>query len=408
IINARVIDGAGNITTTSTSFTYYNGVAAATSLDLTLTSSAIPNNDVTDATLTFTRLNNTEQDQTGTEILLHITDPEGVALPDIVTTTNFAGQVTLTLGTGEVGNVAFDTPGQYLLQAEFIENIQMAGVTSSTVNLLVGSSAGYAVIVQGKLPNESGLESHNKTANRIYDTLKDRGFVDQDIFYFNYNASQNGVDAVPTKAGVQAAIESLYTEIQSRPAPVYIIMVDHGGELVSGVSEATFYLDDEMITPTELDGWLDTLEGFLATYDAINTTNLLGENKRVVIMGACYSGGFVQGVSADGRVMISSASAHEQSYKGPTEDDGIRVGEYFLEELFLELSDGNDLRGAFQIATRKTETWTRGGDLSANSANGFNDDAVQHPLLDDNADTVGTNAVFENSSDGQLAKEIVL
>ncbi len=408
IITASVMDGAGNITSTSTSFTYYSGQPATTSLTLSLTSSAIPNNDSTDATLTFTRLNNTEQDQTGTEVVLHITDPDGAALPDVTTTTNFAGQVTLTLGTGEVGNVAFDTPGQYLLQAEFAGNIQMEDSTSEIVSLLVGSSAGYAVIVQGKLPNESGLESHNKTANRIYDTLKDRGFVDQDIFYFNYDATQNGVDAVPTKAGVQAAIEALHTEIQSRPAPVYTIMVDHGGELVSGVSEATFYLDDETITPTELDGWLDTLEGSLASYDAGNGTDLLGENKRVVIMGACYSGGFVPTVSAVGRVVISSASAHEQSYKGPTEDDGIRVGEYFLEELFLELSDGSDLRAAFQSATTKTETWTRGGDLSANSANGFNDDAVQHPLMDDDADTVGTNAIFENSSDGQLAKEIVL
>ena len=408
IINARVIDAAGNITTTSTSFTYYSGQAAATSLALTLTSSAIPNNDTTDASLTFTRLNNTEQDQTGTEVVLHITDPDGVPLLDVTTTTNFSGQVTITLGTGLAGNVAFDAPGQYLLQAEFAGNLQMAPVSSETISLLVGSSAGYAVIVQGKLPNESGLESHNKTANRIYDTLKDRGFVDQDIFYFNYDAAQNGVDSVPTKAGVQAAIEALNVEIQLRPAPVYIIMVDHGGELVSGVSEATFYLDDETITPTELDSWLDTLEGSLATYDAGNGTDLLGENKRIVIMGACYSGGFVPAVSSSGRVVISSASAHEQSYKGPTEDDGIRVGEYFLEELFLELADGSDLRTAFQSATTKTETWTRGGDLSANSANGFNDDAVQHPLMDDDADTVGTNAVFENSSDGQSAKDILL
>lgn len=408
LISARVVDGAGNITTTTTSFTYYSGVAAATSLDLTLTSSAIPNNDTTDATLTFTRLNNTEQDQTGTELLLHITHPDGTTVTDISTAANFAGQVTLTLGTGEANNISFDTPGQYLLQAEFVGNIQMAATTSDAISLLVGSSAGYAIIVQGKLPNESGLESHNKTANRIYDTLKDRGFVDQDIFYFNYDDTQLGVDAVPTKTGVQNAIETLNTSVESRPASVYLIMVDHGGEVVDGVSEATFYLNDETITPTELDTWLDTLEGHLATYDSTNGTSLLTDNKRVVIMGACYSGGFVPGLSASDRIVISSASAHEQSYKGPTEDDGIRVGEYFLEELFLELGDGSDLRSAFQEATDKTEVWTRGGDLSANSANGFNDDAVQHPLLDDNADTVGTNAVFSNSDDGQIAKDIVL
>ena len=407
IIDARATDYSGNVTTSSSSFTFYSGVASSTSLNLTLTNSAIPNNDTTDATLTFTRLNKTTQDQSGTDLNLHIVAPDG-SLSDISTSTNFAGQVTLTLGTGGANNISFNTPGQYTLQAQFAGNIQMAAVNSATVNLLVGSSAGYAVIVQGKLPNESGLESHNKTANRIYDTLKDRGFVDQDIFYFNYNVNQNGVDALPSKAAVQAAIENLYSEIQLRPAPVYIIMVDHGGEVVSGVSEASFYLGTETITPTELDAWLDALEGSLASYDLLNTTSLLTDNKRVVIMGACYSGGFVPGVSAPGRIVISSASAHEQSYKGPTEDDGIRVGEYFLEELFLELADGSDLRSAFQTATTKTETWTRGGDLSANSANGFNDSAVQHPLLDDNSDMQGTNAVFSNSSDGQLAKDVLL
>ena len=405
-LTARATDYSGNVTVSSRSFTFYGAPASTTSLDITLTSSAIANGGTTDASLTLTRDNKTDQDQTGQLITLRITDPDSIQT-DVDVLTNFSGQATVKLGLVGANNIEFNKTGVYIIDAIFAGTLQMAPKTVST-SVLVGSSAGYAVIVQGKLPNESGLESHNKTANRIYDTLKDRGFVDQDIHYFNYDATQNGVDAVPTKAAIQAVIEGLNVEMESRPAPVYVIMVDHGGELVPNVSEATFYLDTETITPSELNSWLSILEGKLDAFDQANLTDLLVENKRVIIMGACYSGGFVPTVSSAGRIVISSASEHEQSYKGPTEDDGIRVGEYFLEELFLELSDGNDLRASFQSATTKTEQWTRGGDLSANSANGFNDDAVQHPLLDDNADNVGTNAIFSNSSDGQLAKDIVL
>ena len=50
----------------------------------------------------------------------------------------------------------------------------------------MGTSAGYAVIVEGKIPGAEGLASHNKTANRMYQTLIDRGFAEQNIFYFNF------------------------------------------------------------------------------------------------------------------------------------------------------------------------------------------------------------------------------
>ncbi len=403
-LKIRITDLAGNSSIVSNDFTFYNGSPAATSLSLTLTNATIPNGETTDASLTLTRLNNTNADLTNTALILHVTDPEGNLLPDINLTTNFSGQTSLLqLGSGGANDISFDSPGPYNLQAEFVGNAQMAAVFSDPVNLLVGSSAGYAILVEGKLPNESGLASHNKTANRIYQKLKDRGFVDQDIHYFNYDINQTGVDAIPTKAAIQAAIENLATEVQNRPAPVYIIFVDHGG-IATDTTETSFYIDNETITPTELNAWLTQLESNMDQFDIQLAIN----NKRIVIIGACYSGGFIADVSANGRIIITSATAAEQSYKGPTEDDGIRVGEYFLEELFHSLGKGKKIKTAFKIATVKTEIYTRGGDLSANSAAGFLDDAVQHPLLDDDGNGSGSNQLFTNSSDGQLAKDIVL
>ena len=405
-ITTRARDNAGNETTTSLSFTYFSGSPSATSLSLSLTSASIPNGENTDAVLTFTMLNDLTADLTDVPVELHITKPDATTAI-LYGNTNFSGNLTFSqLGDGSL--ITFADPGQYLMFAKFTDTTNypnMAVSESSPISLLVGSSAGYAVIVQGKLPNDDGLDSHNKTANRIYDTLKDRGFVDGDIYYYNYDVNQTGVDAVPDKTTIQTTIEGLASEVDNRPAPVYVIFIDHGGKATESLS-TRFFIDDETITPTELDSWLSALESNMDLIDL----QIAIDNPRVIIIGSCYSGGFISNVSATGRIIITSATEDEQSFKGPLEDDNIRVGEYFLEELFLELGDGNNLREAFRIATDNTETYTKeaSGDISTNSDNEFLDTAVQHPLLDDDASNVGTNTIYENTSDGQIAKDIVL
>ena len=51
---------------------------------------------------------------------------------------------------------------------------------------------------------------------------------------------------------------------------------------------------------------------------------------------ATMSGVEVHGNNEDGRIVITSATNYEQSFKGPIEFDNIRVGEYFVEGLFLD------------------------------------------------------------------------
>ncbi|MFC1588798.1 FG-GAP-like repeat-containing protein [Pseudomonadota bacterium] len=433
---ARATDSAGNQQATSHSFTHYGtGDASPTSLALSLTNTSIPSGEKTDATLTLTRLSDPSFDLSGVPLELHITKPDASTVV-LNGTAGFNGQYTFDqLGAGGANNLVFTDAGVYRMVAKFTDTAtypNLAAIDSSQVNLLVATSAGYAVIVQGKLPNNDGLASHNKTANRIYETLKDRGFADEDIFYFNYNTNQTGVDGLPDKATIQKLLEGsantggdpqllqdqipegLAAAVADRPAPIYTIFVDHGGKATESLS-ARFFIDQDIITPVELNSWLGSLESNLDAIDVAQGTTpaenwLTAKNPRIVIIGACYSGGFINDLSDNGRVIMTSATENEQSYKGPKEDDNIRVGEYFLEELFLELGAGNDLRGAFKLATAKTETYTKeaSGDVSTNTDNEFLDTAVQHPLLDDDGDTVGTNTLFENTADGQLAVTLKL
>ncbi len=92
----------------------------------------------------------------------------------------------------------------------------------------------------------------------------------------------------------------------------------------------------------------------------------------VVVLGMCYSGSFLLETAVDDgnnsspvdRVVIASAAENEESYKGTEESDGIRVGEFFLEEFVKEAGRGASLKAAFEYATEQTEIFTRKSDIA--------------------------------------------
>ncbi|MEO5334443.1 MAG: hypothetical protein H7839_20705 [Magnetococcus sp. YQC-5] len=396
-LTARATDKAGNVTDKSSLFAVsLDGGKAFTQMNMDLSSQAVLQGKTLDVTGQLSRLLVTTMSLTGREITLKVTDPTGATVTTTkINTSDKDGHFLFR----DVGG--FHLQGRYTLEASFAGNalLEPSKISSS---VLVGQSAGYAVIVEGKISNEEGLAAHNKTANRIYQQLLARGFEKDKIFYFNHLTTQPGVDAKPTKSEVEQVISGTHPTFQlaslmnGAPAPVYIIMVDHG-------TTGKFYLngDTETISSDELNAWITTLEAKL----------LAGNNeKRIVILGACFSGSFVPTLSAPNRVVISSAAANEESYKGPKEDDGVRAGEYFLEVLFKQLGRGNTFAKAFQESVTQTGTYTRSGGSSANSVKPpFFDHAMQHPLLDDNGDKQGSNQLTtDTTGDGNLVKALFL
>ncbi len=417
-ITAEATDGVGRVTTTEHQFLFFDVFKQFTTLNLTTSTSSIFFGGALDVSMKLTNPADLNADLSISQVLLDVNGPNGVTVTIGPFLTNTNGQVTVS-GLGLAGNgllsgggdLLFDKKGTWTLQARFAGTLALAASNSESGIVLVGTSAGYAVVVEGKIANNEGLASHNKTANRIYRTLLKRGFADQNIFYFNHDPSQDanqdglpdnslsqagiGVDAVPTKSGIRATIEGLAAVVNNNPAPVYVVFVDHGAPA------PTFLLGGgETITPAELDGWLDALEAGLSTEAR--------KEPRVVVVGTCYSGGFIPQLSGPNRLIVASAAADEESYKGPREADGIRVGEFFLEEFFQELGRGSDFRTSFQAATVKTEDYTRTGGASKNSANQYFDAAEQHPLLDDDGDGAGSNVLDLASSDGALAAGLFL
>jgi hypothetical protein len=297
------------------------------------------------------------------------------------------------------------------------ENLSTACVTRTVFST---EFAGYGLIITGSVSDEEGLESHTKTGGRVFQHLKNRNFLVSDTggnhwsnaldhvkFFSPYNAapiagqddySVNPDGGLPLsyKEAVEYALTvwapARMNEIQG---PLWIVMLDHG-------SEDMFFLNGfAQITPQQMNQWLETLESQLPA-DYFSKP----ENFIAVILGACYSGSFIDSLAASGRIIISSAAADEVSYRGPRVPGLYRDGEFFVSALFNELGKGSDLYTSYTRAVELTENHTDSG-LSDKKFPYF-DTARQHPYLDDDGDpgtgTYPGSHTLRSGGDGDLCK----
>ncbi|MCP4699613.1 MAG: hypothetical protein GY862_22605 [Gammaproteobacteria bacterium] len=389
-ITARAFDRAGNVSEPHTITVTVSDPAFST-LTLYTGHPAIMQNDPLDISGKLTQFGAFNTNLEGMRVKLNILDESGDPLghEGPVTQTNRLGQYRF----NDVD--LFSQKGVFGLQTCFEGAETLMKSCSNRGLLLVGRFAGYAILVQGRIANREGLKAHDKTLDRVYKQLKARGFLDQNIRYFSYANNPPVAVETPDKAEIQDAVVNwAAARMDGSPAPLYVILVDHG-------HEDGFILDDNsMISAEDMNQWLNSLESQLVD----RPNNPLAE-PRVVIVGSCFSGAFIHGensLSKAGRLLISSATETEVSYKGPLETDGIRGGSYFIDTLFRLLGRGETFRNAFTLATADTERFTRRNAISVNSAGEYGDDAAQHPLLDDNGDGRGGNTLYRGG-DGDLA-----
>jgi len=376
-------------------------VAAAEShVTLDVTSQAIKLGDTVSISGKFTPQPDCGSGLAGIPITLFISGP---GTPDVqyVSTNDQYGHFLLENYSG------INALGAWTVQASFSGNDAFLSSLSDPVSVRVIETAGYGVIVQGKISSGEGIGPHNKTTEFVYNSLKDRGLLDDDIMYLNYAYDPGDpgiIDGLPTEAAVQDAISVWARDkMNTKPANLYIVMVNHGGNEV-------FYINPDTISSTELDGWLDALQ------DPVTGLQGQAANQEIItILGFCKSGSFIDNLSGAHRVIITSAGPDESSYKGP--DDGdvdewgniLRDGEYFVTEFFKEASYGKSIKNCFKAATTRIEAFTAFGTGSANAANApYYDTAMQHPVLDDDGDGVGCNEVSETSSDGQFSDTLFI
>ena len=292
-------------------------------------------------------------------------------------------------GSYELKNLdKFSEPDNWTIQAIFEGTDDYAPCKSEAITINVLDSAGYAIIVPG---HGQDIDLYTKTTDFIYYQLKQRGFFDEDIQYFNY---QQVID-IPTQSAIRKSItDRLHDKYIEN---LYIILVGHGSEDNFDVPEGKNLDDDNTITSTELNDWITEIQ---------NTAN---PSKIIVILGFCNSGSFIDELSGKNRIIITSAAEDEYSYKGLIELDknfnNLRDGEYFTSEFFRQFSLGQSIKDAFEVAVKFTEKYSFAG---IETKYPFFDHSLQHPLLDDNEDGIGSNDLSDPNGDGKLCESTYL
>ncbi|MDD2855415.1 MAG: chitobiase/beta-hexosaminidase C-terminal domain-containing protein [Desulfuromonadaceae bacterium] len=362
-------DLAGNaLVPFSSSFTTVSQSATAVVPVVTLDTSAksvISGNDVT-ATGIVTAGSTSMASR---DLLLVVTRPDGGVEP-LSLTTDSNGIYTSSLKNTLV------QPGRYQIQAFLGDGGELAPVSSPMITVTVLPVAGYAIIAQGSVPSSEGAVSYEKTLYRAKQSLLARGFAEENILVLDSTQPK-----IFSKLELMFAITDwAKTKLLTQAAPLHIILADHG-------DVDKFFLDDEVLTPTELADWITDLE------NSIDAAALA--QPRYIIMGSCYSGTFIPELAKAGRIIITSTSADEQSFRGPAEPDGIRSGEYFLDQYFGFLKQGQSVRDAFNNAVESISEYSRrGGTVSAGT-----DISLQTPLFSIDGDTKGAVQVSAGVED---------
>lgn len=290
----------------------------------------------------------------------------------------------------------------------YVGNDSYKGTLSASVDIEIQrvdtDTAGYAILVEGFVESESGVDSHNLTTNSIYKNFLGMGFTDEDIYYFNFDTAQDGVDKKPSGGEVLKAIKTWARgKMNASPAPLYIVFVGPG-------DKDKFLIYPDTIKASALAGALNSLESKL-------NSDASGESI-VVVFGANHSGSYIDNLSKSGtrRIIIASADTEEVAYKGPLPpEETIRHGDYFVLELFNYASRGFSLKKSYEMAANQiagfTENENSNGLNGANAGNGhYFDNSAQHPLLDDNGDGAGTNGILSSLSgeDGELSSHLIV
>jgi len=207
--------------------------------------------------------------------------------------------------------------------------------------------AGQAIIVAGKRSADTLWPTTKRLANQIYQTLRHRGFSDNNIYYLSNETPQdangdgsNDVDALATLANVEHAVSTW----ADNAVDLLVYLIDHGGEQGAGAAYVRVN-ETEVLLAGQLDGWLDTLQ------DEDGTDIVLAVD-------ACQSGSFLDEVTPPwGQTRVTLASTNNEQAAFFTAEGLISFTDALLSGINSGLSVGASFQGAAGAMDRFQTAW---------------------------------------------------
>ena len=202
-------------------------------------------------------------------------------------------------------------------------------VVSPSVEATDLEGPGYALIAAPSF----GTSNHIAEAEDLRDYLLDRGWSDERIIFLA-DSTEKYVDGDATKTEIEDAIDEIALG-STQDDIVFIAILDHA----QGDAQGNSYFrtgdpgDPTFMSDTEFAGWVDDIENF----------------RTMVIYISCpYSGGFVEELEGDYRIVISDADVGQSYTEGEysfyqalteTEADDDGDGKVSVEEAYRYMED---------------------------------------------------------------------
>jgi len=228
----------------------------------------------------------------------------------------------------------------------------------------------YAVIICGGTQDDK--EDHfERSATRAYDTFKKLGYKDENIFYLSKDTNDRGVDDYLDRESIKYVFKTLLMDQSNKNSKCFIYMVDHGSD------SGAFFIDKgTWINAFEIGDWLKNLK-----YKSLT-----------VLIECCFSGLFIDHLSGDNRIVITSTDRDSVSYSHQY------IGEcLFSKEFFEALEDGKSYGEAWEEADKYISESIPDEHYKPlisikdekDLLNILDDKETQNPQIDDNGDQIG-------------------
>jgi hypothetical protein len=212
---------------------------------------------------------------------------------------------------------------------------------------------GAWIIFGGDTWDHRDMDSIQNACNITYEVLRGNGFTSEQIFYMGPEVdpvTQPYVNWSSTKASLQYAIETWAPQHVSSDQGLGITIFTHGN-----VDALAVMVGDVL--------WASTFSTYLDNFETAT-----GCKRIIVVIEACHSGSFIDNVSKDNRIIVTSA----QSIKGAS-FNVHRTNGLFSESFWSSIASCETIGRAFEIACNHV----------------INIGSKQAPQLDDNHDGWG-------------------
>ena len=233
----------------------------------------------------------------------------------------------------------------------------------------------FAIVIGGASHDRQHYNWFLGSTGMAYKLLKNSGYTDENIYYLFEGKNEPDVDYLSTMSNFKKAVQ----DIRSRSGAadtILLILIGHGG--FSG-ADSYYCLSDSNLSDIEMAGLFKDIK----------------RDKLIFVFSPCNSGGFVDDLSGNNTVIITSTRKDETNRAA------------FIEP-FLTAFNGSgdaDMDGKVSLAEAFNHA-------SASVKQQYIDNSwgilTEHAQLDDNGDKVSNQTPLPDGGDGKLAGQIFL